>query len=65
MLSCRVGLVVTTVHATLAVSAWAAAPAEPFLRRLPTGVFLQSSAQLSDSKTKAIAQELGGDIGDK
>ena len=62
MLSCRVGLVVTTVHATLAVSAWAAAPAEPFLRRLPTGVFLQSSAQLSDSKTKAIAQELGGDI---
>ena len=37
-------------------------PTEPFLRNLPAGVFLESSAVIPPAQTKAISQNLGGEI---
>ena len=40
----------------------AADPAEPLLRELPPGVFVDSSTEVPAAQTKAIGQKLGGNI---
>lgn len=37
-------------------------PVEPLLRKLPPGVFVDSSTEVSATQTKAIGQKLGGNI---
>ncbi len=36
--------------------------AEPFLRELPPGIFLESSAEIPQAQAKSIGQKLGGEI---
>ncbi|MDX1925870.1 MAG: transglutaminase-like domain-containing protein [Pirellulaceae bacterium] len=53
-----------TVALVLLLPAWtqAADPAEPLLRNLPTGIYVDSSKEVPAAQTKAIGQKLGGTI---